>query len=105
MKDVREVCLLEWQRTKTEVFTWSGVLPLQTSPGLLSAGSVVRGQFEPGFLCYGVPIGTDQYVRNMLEIKVEEVARDVEKAVKVLELEKQALWTVLWASLAQKLDY
>ena len=104
-RDVREVCLLEWQRSKTEVFTWSGVLPAQTTPGLVRAGALVNGVFESGFLCYGVPIGADNYVRHMLEVKVEEVAREAELSVKVLETERQTLWTVLRASLAQRLDY
>ena len=105
MAEIRGDCMLEWQRTKTEVFTWSGVLPPQTSPGLVRAGTVISGQFEAGFLCYGVPVGSDSYVRNMLEVKVEEIAREAEKTVKVLELEKQALWSVLRSSLAQRLDY
>ena len=28
-REVRERCLLHWERTKTEVFTWAGVLPAE----------------------------------------------------------------------------
>ena len=33
-REVRERCLLHWERTKTEVFTWEGELPAGTPNGL-----------------------------------------------------------------------
>ena len=77
----------------------------RTSAGLTKAGEIIDGQFEPGFLCYGVPIGTDRYVRHMMEVKVEELAVVAEATVKVLQNERQTLWTVLRSSLSQQLDY
>ena len=56
-------------------------------------------------MCYGVPIGTDAYVKHMLDEKVEQVALDSENTVKLLHDEKQALWAVLRSSLSQQLDY
>ena len=102
---MQEKCLLVWEKTKTEVFTWDGVLPEATTPGLRRAGTEVNGQFEPGFVCYGVPVGTEMYVHHMLNLKVEEVARGAQNSCKVLGEEKQALWTVLRMSLSQQLDY
>ena len=66
-RNVEQKCLLVWEKSKTEVFSWSGVLPEQATPGLARAGVEVDGSFEPGFLCYGVPIGTEKYVQHMLE--------------------------------------
>ena len=104
-KDVEEKCLLVWEKTKTEVFSWDGVLPPSTTPGLARAGSLVNGQFEPGFVCYGVPVGTEKYVNHMMNLKVEEVSSGAKNSCKVLGGEKQALWTVLRMSLSQQLDY
>ena len=66
---LREICLLQWERSKTEVFLWEGPLPERTSEGLKMAGCEVEGICERGFLCYGVPIGSDRYVRQVLEGK------------------------------------
>ena len=98
-------CGLVLQKTKTEVFTWNGMLPPGTTPGLVTAGTVIDGQWEPGLICYGVPIGTDTYVLSKLEEKVREVAREVETVGQVLQEERQAMWSVLRSSTSQKLDY
>ena len=50
-------------------------------------------------------MGSDPYVRHMLQKKVEEVAEGAEKACSALEGEKQGLWTVQRSSLSQQLDY
>ena len=81
------------------------MLPSSTTPGLTLAGTAVNGEFEPGFICYGVPVGTDNYVNHMMNRKVDEVARGAETSCKVLGEEKQSLWTVLRLSLSQQLDY
>ena len=103
--DVHQKCLLSWNHAKTEVFSWSGVLPPRTTAGLRRAGEDVDGVFEPGFICYGVPIGTDKYVHHMMNKKVDEVAQGAKKCWEVLGEEKQSLWTVLRLSLSQQLDY
>ena len=102
---VRDNCLLDWEKTKTEVFTWSGVLPKEATAGLKIAGVEICGGFEPGCLCYGVPVGTTKYVEYMLDIKVEDIAKGAKNACEVLEGESQALWSVLRLLLAQQLDY
>ena len=104
-KDVQEHCGLELQRTKCEVFNWQGVLPPGSLPGLTLAGAEVSGRFEPGMVVYGVPVGTNAYVKGMMDIKIEEVARKAAKACEVLGDEKQALWTTLRLSIQQQLDY
>ena len=53
-REVRDRCLLHWERTKTVVFTWEGELPAETPNGLTLAGEQVNGTFEHGFLMFGV---------------------------------------------------
>ena len=74
-KDV--FCILHLQVDKTEVFSWDGVLPPQTPQGMKLAGCTVDGIFRPGFICYGIPVGSDEFVRYMLKEKVEEVKKEV----------------------------
>ena len=102
---LRELCLLEWERSKTEVFLWDGPLPDSTSEGLQMAGATVNGVFERGFLCYGVPIGTDAYVKHVLYQKAKEITDGAERASEVLAGDRQALWAVLKWSISQQFDY
>ena len=53
-----------------------------------------------------MPIGTDASIKHMLTKKVKKKELEDEAATisRVLEEERQALWTVLRASLAYKLD-
>ena len=44
----------------------------------------MEGGFQPGFICYGVPIGSDLYVRHKLMEKAEQVAVGGERSGKVL---------------------
>ena len=104
-KQIWDNCSLLLQKSKTEVFTWDGELPVGATDGLIAAGIEVEERFEPGFLCYGVPIGTDEYVGYKLDQKVEEVAAGVQKACQVMEGESQALWALLRLSFSQQFDY
>ena len=56
-------------------------------------------------MCYGIPIGSPEYVKYQLSLKVQEVANEVDEIVKVLEGEGQAIWTIARSSTAMKLDY
>ena len=69
------------------------------------AGCMVNDQFLPGYMCYGIPIGSPEYVKHQLSLKVQEVAKEVGEIVKVLEGEGQAIWTIARSSTAMKLDY
>ena len=103
--EVEYHCGLQLQRSKTEVFCNDGSLPENTPAGLIKAGANIEGRWEPGMLCYGVPVGSDKYVLYMLNAKVTEVEEQVAQIQNVLENEKQALWAVLRSSISQKLDY
>ena len=47
--------------------------------------------FRRGFLCYGVPIGEDQYVDKKLTEVADKIVDDERKTVDVLAMNKQAL--------------
>ena len=66
---------------------------------------MVDGQFQPGFICYGIPVGSDAYVRHTLCDKARKVERDVTKVVDTLTKDNQALWVALHRSHAHKMDY
>ena len=103
-KEVEENCGLILQRSKTEVFSWDNVDPASIPSGLVRAGEVIDGQWEPGFICYGVPVGSDRYVHCKLDEKISEVSAEVATVCEVLQDHHQALWTVLRSSISQKLD-
>ena len=107
MRQIKENCLLNLQTTKTEVFSWEETLPQEVPADMRRAGAMLDGCWEPGFLCYGISVGSDTYVRHKLEEKVEEVIGVVEAVKGVLGPQKdiQAMWSILQCSLAQKLDW
>ena len=70
---IEEECLLRLQVDKTEVFSWEHALPAAVPQEMKRAGREVDGEWKSGFMCYGIAVGTDEYVRHMLEKKVDEV--------------------------------
>ena len=93
------------QVTKSEVYTSTGVMPSEAPAGFVKAGETVEEVFQPGFLCYGVPIGTDAYVLAMLDLKIGELEKEVEHMSGVLDSSRQSLWVMLRSSISQRLDY
>ena len=93
------------QVTKSEVYTHSGVMPPDAPAGFVNAGLKRENHFHPGFLCYGVPMGSDEYVVSMLDLKLDELEEEVKKILTVLEDSRQSMWAMLRSSFAQKLDY
>ena len=79
--DIKEQCGLDLQHTKCEVFSWSGQMPDDCVPGFILAGTTVNGNFEPGFICVGAPIGADIYVKAKMAVKVAELREEVRLAV------------------------
>ena len=56
---VQQRCGLQLQRSKTEVYA-KDPRSLENAPGdLVKAGAIIGGQWHPGQICYGVPIGTE----------------------------------------------
>ena len=87
-REVRERCILHWERTKTEVFTWEGGLPVGTPHGLTLAGDQVDGTFEHGFLMYGVRMGSDAYCKDQLMKIAQGIVSDGQKAAELLSGER-----------------
>ena len=61
--------------------------------------------FICGFMCYGIPLGTETFVTHMLKLKAEEIAADANKTIEVLSGDRQALWSVLRLSTLAKFEY
>ena len=97
--------LLELQVEKTEVFSWSGLLPPEAPPLMRVAGVTLDGVFYPGMVVYGIPVGCTQYVQHMLNEVVEDIASQLESVQELLVGDSQAVWGVLSSSLAHKLDW
>ena len=69
-------------------------------------GVQVGEQWLKGFVCYGIPVGTSEYVKHMLGEKVNELQEEVDRVREVLgEEDAQAVWCILKCSLAQKIDW
>ena len=65
-EDIKNNCGLTLQRTKCEVFSWTGEMPDNVIPGFTLAGTDVDGRFKPGLICVRALIGTDSYVKKMM---------------------------------------
>ena len=50
-------------------------------------------------------MGSREYVHHVLNEKVEQIAEQAEKAVNVLEGERQSLWSVVKWSLSPRFEY
>ena len=101
---LRDRCGLELQENKTELFSNRELSEAELG-GMKRAGVATERGFAPGFLCYGIPIGSPEYVSHMLEAKAQEVVCEVEEITEILGEDSQALWVVLHRSLAHKMDY
>ena len=104
-EEVFERCCLRLQLDKSSLFSWYGQRPVGTPADIQMAGGMVEGRFLPGFLCYGSPVGCDEYVELKLTEIAVKILEDAQKSVEVLHLDRQALWTSLRASIAQRFDY
>ena len=56
---------------------------------------MVGGRFEAGMVVYGVPVGTDNYVKHMLMQKLDELTERAEMSCSVLGEEKLLIWKTL----------
>ena len=59
------------------------------------AGTIIGGSFAPGLEVYGVPIGTDTFVENWLQTKLDTLKSSKNRTCKLLNSDKQALWSLL----------
>ena len=104
-REVEERCLLHWEKTKSEVFTWQGVLPPGTPEGIKLAAEEIDGNIEPGFLIYGAPVGSDKYCAHQLQLIADGIVRDAQQTSELLAGERQSLWSALRCSIVHRFDY
>ena len=57
-----------------------------------------------GFKCYGVYIGSKQFVQHCLSLKVDKLIAEVDKVVELFQEDKQAVWSLFSASISQQFD-
>ena len=96
---------LTLQILKTKVYHCSGLAPAQTPVGMKNAGVMVGQQWLPGFVCYGVAIGSVEYVKHILSDKVETLGKEIDKVMELLVEDNQSAWLLLSTALSQQLDY
>ena len=104
-KAIWDRCHLQLQWNKSHIFSWSGLLPEGSPEGVELAGKEVDGVFEVGFDCYGVPMGTNNYVTSELMVLAREIAEDAKKTRELLATNKQALWSTLRLSTVQRFQF
>ena len=85
---LRDRCGLLTQEEKTEIFS-RRALNVEELGGMKRAGKDLEEGVAPGFVCYGIPVGSKEYVSHMLKEKAEEVAREVEEISDILGQDSQ----------------
>ena len=55
-ESIKAKCNLELQWTKCKVYKREGDLPPNTPQRLTLAGEMVDGEFQRGFICFGIPL-------------------------------------------------
>ena len=103
---IQQECGLTLRLSKCLVYTQSGELPAQAPAGMKRAGIEEEGgTWLPGFRCYGVYIGSDRYVRNMLAKEATRICQEIDKVMHLLRKDSQAAWIILSSAMAHQLDY
>ena len=103
--DLRDRCGLLLQWNKTEWFTWDDELPDHAPPELKLAGMQQNEEYHRGFMCYGIPLGSDEFVSHKLQQKSKEIMDDAVRMVEVLSGDRQALWAMLRLSTMSRFEY
>ena len=73
----------------------NGDLPADTPHDMTRAGDIINGTFESGMDVYGIPVGSEVWVKNWLNNKVMDLKKLKEKSCSILENDKQALYNLL----------
>ena len=100
-----ERCHLRLQWNKSRIFSWDGVLPDGAPEGVEIAGKEISNIFHAGFDCYGVPMGTNEFVHSELMKSAKNIVADAERTKQVLAVNKQAQWAALRLSISQRFQY
>ena len=74
-------CGLTLQTNKCKLLVGSGSRLEDCCPGVALVGLSLGGGWEPGFICVGVPIESNGFVRGMMDRKLTELEDKVDKAL------------------------
>ena len=102
---VLEDCGLTLQLDKTKVYLASREKPSHAPDWMGRAGELVEEEWCPGFLCYGVAIGSPNFVKHKLQEKTDTLCAEVDKVMTLLERDSQAALVLLSTSMSKQLDY
>ena len=69
------------------------------------AGRLINQNWVPGFVCYGVAIGSTEFVKDFLSEKVDTLIGEIDKVMDLLKGDNQSAWILLSTALSQQLDY
>ncbi|KAJ1624419.1 hypothetical protein T492DRAFT_881835 [Pavlovales sp. CCMP2436] len=84
------------------------IASLDAHRGLVTRSHLLDGALTPhyGVMCYGVPIGSEEYVKLALAEKCDEIASISNKLIATLSSShKQQLWLLTLFSTARKFEY
>ncbi|KAJ1628478.1 hypothetical protein T492DRAFT_875140, partial [Pavlovales sp. CCMP2436] len=84
------------------------IASLDAHRGLVTRSHLLDGALTPhyGVMCYGVPIGSEEYVKLALAGKCDEIASISNKLIAMLSSShKQQLWLLTLFSTARKFEY
>ena len=103
---IKESCGLNLRLSKCLVYTRTGELPPEAPAGMERAGTKdEEGRWLPGFRCYGVFIGSNDYVRHQLRKESTRICSDIDKVMQLLREDSQAAWVILSSAMVHQLDY
>ena len=64
-----------------------------------------NGVWRPGLRCYGVFLGSPEYVRHKLRGEADRICTEIDKVMHLLRNDLQSAWAILSSALAHQLDY
>ena len=102
-QDLKNRCGLDMQWNKTEWFSRVSELPVLVPPELKLAGIQHNINLFWGFMCYGITLGSYDFVSQQFQQKRKEI---IDYSVSMLEMlsgDRQALWAMLCLSTMSRL--
>ena len=102
---VWEDCGLRIQWNKTKYYCLTGDVPGDAPADLKLAGRLVDGVFRRGFLVWGIPVGEDAFVEDVLMEKVMLIVEDAKKCLGRLGAHRQAAWAAYKWCVQAQFDY
>lgn len=99
----RTRCKLQWE--KCEYYAEEGDLPEDAPDGLTMGGVQTEDGFHRGVTVYGIPVGSEGYVQEALDRKVDNIVAEAKRTVKLLSGSRHSAWAAYKWSLVNQYDY